>query len=291
MYKIVWLIALLSCIFLGDRLIAWGFKEIMFKSQFRYSKMYKGGIDADILIIGNSRGVNSFFQPEMEKVLKKEVINMSYNGLRMDVARVLIEDYIRLNKAPEIIVLEASVLTKAYPELIKEFKPYAKPENALFSKLKELYPKEALFSRVSHVFSLNSELYFRSLFYLNKSDQEWINNGIISKEEIAAIRDYGGTGFEINDQLLKDIIFINNLCKEKGVQLKLILSPYLPAYIPKIVNLEDWKREINLSLNDLEIIDHSSIVNGNQNFADWVHLNKEGSVEYINYLNQIKLFK
>lgn len=284
MNKLIWAGALLLSIFLGDRLIGAGFRQIMFSSQFRYSQMYKGGLDAEVLIIGNSRGVNSFYQPALEDLLGKEVINMSYNGLRMDIARVLIEDYLSLNNPPKTILLEASVLSKAYPELIKEFKPYAAPSTALQRKLAEAYPQEAMFSSISHLFALNSELFLRSLYYLNRDDQNWINQGTIDEASVTNLKKYKGSRFEVSEALLQDVKEVYQLCQSQNIELKLVLSPYLPAYAAKILNLEEWKAEITTVVEGIEVLDHAAVITGREYFADWVHLNKKGSKVYLQYL-------
>ncbi len=66
MKKAIWIVAFLAILFVGDRLIGWIFQQQITQSQFRYSRMYRGEGQADILIVGNSRGLN-FYQPSVEK--------------------------------------------------------------------------------------------------------------------------------------------------------------------------------------------------------------------------------
>ena len=284
MKKILWIFAFIGICFIGDRILGAGLKGIMSKSLFRYARMYKGGIQTDVLVVGNSRGVNSFYQPDMEVALNKEIFNISYNGLRMDIAMVLITDYLELNPPPKTIILEASVLSKAYPELIKEFKPFATPGTNLEKKLSELYPRVALFSRISTLFSLNSELFLRSLYYLDRSDQSWINNGVIDQGAIDMLEDYKGSYFETTSELIDQVEQLNLLCQQRNIDLKILLCPYLPQYANKINNLDEWLNLINSSLSNNEIINHSSIIQDPKSFADWVHLNKLGSKNYLQYL-------
>jgi len=54
------------------------------RSNFRYSRMYYQNADAEILLLGNSRGL-MFYQPEVEKLTNKKSFNFSYNGLIQEV--------------------------------------------------------------------------------------------------------------------------------------------------------------------------------------------------------------
>ena len=47
--------------------VSFVFNHLVLKSNFRFSRLYKGGMDNTYLFIGNSRGVNSFYQPEQKK--------------------------------------------------------------------------------------------------------------------------------------------------------------------------------------------------------------------------------
>ena len=71
MKKIYWILAIIALFFIGDRVGGYIVKQVVLKSQFRYSRMYKGEAKADILLVGNSRGL-SFFQPTIEEFTKKE---------------------------------------------------------------------------------------------------------------------------------------------------------------------------------------------------------------------------
>src|SRR5690606_27699493 len=113
---LTWGVVFLSVLFISDRLLGYVLGEVSNKSSFRFSRLYGGDAGADILILGNSRGVNSFYQPDLENELGKKVFNMSYNGLRIDIARVLFEDYLALNQKPSMVVIEASMLTRARSE-------------------------------------------------------------------------------------------------------------------------------------------------------------------------------
>src|SRR5690606_27714487 len=95
----------LLILFTGDRLLSILIdKFIVSKSEFRYSKLYRGKAKADILIIGNSRGL-SFYQPSIEEETGLSVFNLSYNGLPTNLALVLFKDYLKVNGAPKLVII------------------------------------------------------------------------------------------------------------------------------------------------------------------------------------------
>ena len=277
--------------FLGDRLCGFILQHLTQQSEFRYAKLYNGGLKYDILVIGNSRGVNGFYQPEIEALTGKKVLNISYNGLRMDIAKALIEDYLVLNKSPQTIILEASMLTKSYPELLKEFKPFATPGTNLWNQLNQFYPKIAQSCKLSHIFRYNSELFLRSLYYYNRNDQNWINHNNISKSLIESLNNYGGTRFDVVPELVKDLNAVQKLCFRKNIKLKIVLTPYFPKYQNKMTNLEEWIAQLNKQIGNTKIADYSNVIIGKEFFADWVHLNKQGSIQFLHFLNEQHFFE
>lgn len=288
---ISWFIGFLILVCIGDRLIGWALQQLLQQSHFRYVQMYDGQQDADIIIVGNSRGVNGFYQPEMQEILGKKVFNISYNGLRMDIAKVLIEDYLEYNASPKTIILEASVLTKAYPSLLREFKTFAKPGSHLKQAIEQNFPRLNKQIQLSHIYRYNSELFLRSLYYLNKSDQSWINRGVISDELIASLAAYNGKGFDYVPELIEDLNTIQHLCRQKGIKLKIILSPYLPQYIQKSPNLSKWLATVNQAIDGNTILNYSSVIEGKTYFADWVHLNEKGSSLFLQYMIEQQIFE
>src|SRR4030081_1592406 len=91
--KISFILLMLAVIFLGDRFWSQLLQIVVGKSQFRYSRLYNGKAAADILIAGNSRGLN-FYQPYMEELTHKKTFNISYNGLPGNLAMLLCMDYV-----------------------------------------------------------------------------------------------------------------------------------------------------------------------------------------------------
>ena len=86
---------------------------------------------------------------------------------------------------------------------------------------------------VSHLYCYNCQLFMKSLYYLIKSDQVWINSGSMSQvfAEIANFDDeafkeaypvHGANG----DVLLRMLA----ACSERNIEVRLVASPDLPGY-------------------------------------------------------------
>ena len=66
MKKWLWIPITLIVVFVGDRLLGGMLASITEGSEFRYSRLYSGRAEADIVLLGNSRGL-SFYQPFLEQ--------------------------------------------------------------------------------------------------------------------------------------------------------------------------------------------------------------------------------
>ena len=91
MKKLYWIAAVIILFFVGDRLAGLILKKMVANSQFRYSKMYQGKAEGEILFMGNSRGLG-FYQPYIEEVTGKKTFNLSYNALPLNLGRVLLQN-------------------------------------------------------------------------------------------------------------------------------------------------------------------------------------------------------
>ena len=95
MKHIYWILGLMALFFIGDRIGGYVLEQIVLKSKFRYSRLYKGQAKADILLVGNSRGL-SFYQPYMEEMTGKSTFNVSYSAMPMTLAEVFVLSLIHI---------------------------------------------------------------------------------------------------------------------------------------------------------------------------------------------------
>ena len=94
MKHLIWYLAFIALLFVGDRIGGLFLHTRVYDSQFRYTRLYRREV-ADILLLGNSRGL-TFYQPYIEEITGLRTCNLSYNGLPMDAAKCLALDYFDL---------------------------------------------------------------------------------------------------------------------------------------------------------------------------------------------------
>ncbi|MBK8428879.1 MAG: hypothetical protein IPL27_24315 [Lewinellaceae bacterium] len=119
-----WYIAFLIVLLAGDRTAGYLLQQQVAQSQFRYSRMYHGTAGADILLLGNSRGL-TFYQPYIEEKTGLKTFNLSYNGLPMDVAKVLVQDYLERYPAPKRMLIDITGCDRTNDELMAGFLAYS----------------------------------------------------------------------------------------------------------------------------------------------------------------------
>ena len=119
-----WLLAFLALTLVGDRAMAYVLRSGLERSEFRYSRLYTGRAEADLVFIGNSRGLN-FYQPYIEAATGRKTLNLSYNALPVDLSTVLLADYLERYGPPRDLVVEITHLDRANPDLVREFRAYA----------------------------------------------------------------------------------------------------------------------------------------------------------------------
>ena len=94
----------------GDRLLSKFMGDLVLKSNFRFSKMFKGSLKHNILVLGNSRGVNLIDIAEASHLTQSSIFNLSYNGLSMELIEAVLMDYLEHNEHPDLIIIEISSL-------------------------------------------------------------------------------------------------------------------------------------------------------------------------------------
>ena len=309
---IIWIFAFLLLAFLGDRLGGFILNHITQSSQFRYSRLYYGKEDADILFVGNSRGL-TFFQPEVEKITGMTTMNLSYNGMPADLAKTLVMDYLDKHKAPKIMIVDVTLCDRENEVLKNGFNVYSPESQRLTDLIKGNVgthrPKETemkvdtldMFAGkkvyygglVSQLYRHNSEVFQRVLYYKNRTDEDWLIDRVINEK--AATNDKDLTSYPVRMFLhmvthLKEMI---DYAKAKGVDVRLVINPYLPAFAEtksiRDTFLSPLKSYVEAQTG-IPIRDYSTALTEREDIGDYQHANKKGSAKYMNILAQDGLF-
>lgn len=297
MKKIYWILILVALAFIGDRIGGLILKKGAEASQFRYSRLYNGSANAEILLVGNSRGL-IFYQPYIEKITGKNTFNTSYNGMPIDLSRVFVDDYLQKYPKVEKMVLDITMCDRINDQLIAGFNfytPYSKRLSKLIKEKQETMYNGAQFS---HLFRYNGEIFLRSLKYtIGGDDEDWLTDRVMNDfitqnvvNEKPYTLDYKNRNGKINDDYKPDYI-LNQLtqlvdnAKNKGVEVHLVVNPYYPAFADKIINLDSMKVDVE-KLTGLKVKDYSKAITDPKGFSDYQHLNKYGSRLYLDLLKK-----
>jgi hypothetical protein len=287
---LAWMIIFILTLLAGDRVIGSLLDRVLLLSQFRFSLVYKGGHQYDVLIIGNSRGVNSFYAPAVQETTGLSTLNLSYNGMSADLAEALFKDYLERNKKPKILILEVSNLTHR-GDLLSELKLYTPHSERLTKLFCKHNPSAALWTRASHVFQFNSEMFLRALYYLTASDQTWINRYQISPALVHSLRTSQENSLTMFPENLKALERILGTARQENIAVRLVISPYLPNYAQRLSNIRGWVQQVEAVTMGIRVMDYSAAVTATSAFADRLHLNYDGSMLLLKMLVRDGVFQ
>jgi hypothetical protein len=275
--------------FFADRLISTALWACISHSEFRYSVLYHRPVNASVVILGNSRGMALVDWPYMEAQTGKKLFSLTYNGIATPLSRLLFQDYLDRNPAPEVVVIEISQVL-GDETLIQELKLYERASPRIQKLLKDRYPRLAAGITLSHLYAFNGEMLLRNLFYLRKSDHDWLIDGRITPsflEESARLPKL--TWAEPDPAKVEALAATVRLAKERGIKVHLVVGPYLPQFLQSITNSDSVFRQIGISAG-IPIIDYSHALTNPDEFADRIHINRLGAQQMTNRMIREGIF-
>ena len=282
MKKALWIPACLLLFFIGDRIGGWLLAQAVAKSQFRYARLYQNQAEADILLLGNSRGL-IFYQPYIEKITKKKTLNLSYNSLPIDLGNVLVKDYLQKYPPPELLLIDVTMCDRVNNQLITGFNTYSPYSEGLDELIKEKSATAWYAGKLSHLYRYNSEVFQRTLNYLNKSDENWLTDRIISPTMQQYVEEAEIFELTINDYLLTELNALIQKAEQAGTKVVLVINPYYPPYVKRLHSFYDFVGKIE-AFTKKKVNDYSRSLEDIEGFGDYQHLNKKGSQQYIDLL-------
>ena len=221
--------------------------------------------------------------------------NLSYNGMSVDIAEVILVDFIKFNNIPKVVILEISCIGYGN-DLLSELRGYTNISSAIDNLDSQYNPFLNKLSKVFNLIRYNNEMFLRSLYYMKKSDQKWINNGYIDEKKALNWKPSKNDKYyshNINEKSVKSLNNIQRICIENKIELFLVITPYLPSYNKYFSNLKrKWLSNLKANiLYDSKIYDFSEALEENSFFADPLHINIDGSKAFSNVLKNSGIFK
>ena len=281
MKNLGWYAAFLIVLLAGDRAGGYLLQQQVAKSQFRYSRMYRGDAAADILLLGNSRGP-TFYQPYIEEKTGLKTFNLSYNGLPMDVAKVLVQDYLERYPAPKRLVIDITSCDRTNDELMAGFLTYSNQsfrlDTLMHNKLKKVWRG----GQVSALFRYNNEIFQRALSHRNQTDAGWLLDRVIAPKLAAGVAQHNYP-LDVHPYLLQQLREICAAAQAKGVDVRLVIGPYFPGFAQNVSNLEALKTAA-MQVTGLPVTDYSKALTNPSDFGDFMHPNLQGSKKFIDLM-------
>ena len=278
MLRFGWCALLFAIVLVGDRGFASFLDRLFFSSKFRFSLAYTGQLETDLLILGNSRGANSFHQPTLEEGLGLRAANLSFNGLPAAMMPVLFEDYLAHQPPPKLLVIEVTCVGgRRAAGTIERFSVLSSRSQGVRDLLKDQNFKFYASSEVFHLLRYNSELMWRSLAFLRKSDQSWAMVGQIGDELVESVD--AESSFKMLDRSTEDMEALKRVIEiadSRSIRVELVVAPYLKQYRERLDDFDGWFAWLESSLGR-SITDYSLALDDSAMFADRLHLNVNGN--------------
>ncbi|HMQ46005.1 MAG TPA: hypothetical protein PKA00_01055 [Saprospiraceae bacterium] len=269
----------LVILFVGDRLISFVLDQVVSRSKFRYVRLYEGKMKEDVVMIGNSRGVNSFYTPYLKKQYGINAVNLSYNGLPTKIATTFLEDYIEQQQKPKAIFIEVSSLFVKYDFTKKSaiqynfFSPYSEKLNGM---VRESGQWTYLLYNLFGLTRFNSEFFFRALAYMKNDDATWINRYRIKPAILKMTEKMDDFDVYLNEASLQHLADFLEYADQQNIEVRLVLAPYLPMYQEKMRNLDEVIATVESKTNK-KIYNYSHALDKIEYFSDRVHTNDNGA--------------
>lgn len=273
----------------GQWLIIGVLDYIMSHSQFRFSKLYNNRVelDHDVLCIGNSRTLNSLYTPYMHEKYNIDAYNISFNGMSVHVAEAMVREYYELHKNPKTVIAEVSnIFIEDNSNEAANFNIYSNRSKNIKRLINESDPLLSAITKAFPLYRYNNELLFRSLFYIKKSDQTWINRYSIPDDYAIEINQLPEEQLVINPIHVESLLSLKKVIEENGSQPIFFLAPYYPSYVGKLNNIDEVLVELE-QLLEIKVIDLSVMDIPSEGYADKIHTNHIGAPYIVDTLVQL----
>jgi hypothetical protein len=239
------------------------------KSQFRFTRYFRSPRHK-FFVVGNSRGVNSINEKYATEKLNTDIINLSFNGEPYKNAVNLIDDINTKNRNSvifiEITCLNNNNFDNSYSYYISNSKVLQKQFSGTIYRWVDLL-------------RLNSELLLRNIYYLKKSDNDWINGNTISQNIINHIKtDSSFKAFPDQKLFFERLAQLQKKCDISGNNLVYFLAPYYPDYLYKITDYNTIISYMSKNSEKYSFINLNDTKLSNNMFADRIHTNYRGSI-------------
>lgn len=270
----LFLIALVVGAILADRLASVAFNQLLLRSDFRVSRLYRGDARGDLLVLGNSRAIHMLDVPDINRLACRDTFSLALNGLDTETEDVLVSDYLGRNPPPRVALVEISSLTK--PEIAaKEYAQYSLNS----APLRRLIAAQDQFNPWRHLLNLydfNGQMPWRTLAYLGRKDEQASApmDGRLTPAIIAAY-EAGTKPLSMQPDRIPALRRTIERLEARGVKVIPILAPYHASVLDHRIDKAEFLRVAESGLKR-PVVDLSGELKADQEFADPLHMSRLG---------------
>lgn len=290
---VIWIVIVFVSAIVVDYMITNGLKKTDIRKYSVWNDIYRGGVDADLVVVGSSQawcGYNTYI---LDSVLKLNSYNLGFDGHPIDYQIIRYDTYRRFNSKPKVILINtvfwSTLGISAHEQYEREqFFPYINDDTLIslvandkkitwFDRHLPSYRyygyREDIEDGIGSFFGKTQFQYggMHKGFY-GKVDK-WNSGPILSKDTL------------INEPISQKAVnlldsFTKTSCEE-GIEVVFVKSPMYYPIRAKFANISqiDSLYESISEKYGIPILDYSfsSIAMDSGNFVNPSHLNKRGA--------------
>lgn len=147
--------------FVFDRGLAAMMRGILLASDYRISRVYSGSIDADVVLVGNSRAAHMIDTQQLSALTCSKVFNLGVDGIDAMTEAAIVQDYLDRNRRPGLMIFEMSNARVDEPSVAAEFSPFISFSDRLRQRI-AADGEWTVAHDVFHLYAFNSPKWWRA---------------------------------------------------------------------------------------------------------------------------------
>lgn len=256
--------------------VYFAFKTLLdHQSQFRLSRYFRQPLHKNY-ILGNSRAVNAVNEQYASQSGHTDLINLGFNGMNYQTIDALISDINSKQTNANLFVEITGLLEEKEDDSYAYYMGNSAFLHAQYKNTKYEY---------LHLMRLNNEVFLRNIYYLKKSDADWVNKYTISENIIAGTKTLAPNDTSLADRhlLVERMQNILHTCTQHHNKAIFFLAPYYPEYLKKLTQYPPLIDTIQ-QLKTFTFYDLNTLQIPVKGFSDRIHTNVSSSLQITDYL-------
>ena len=276
---LIFLLLIAASAFAIDRAVSFAARWAVESSPNRFSALYFGEMEAEILILGNSRADSHLDPGWIEAETGLRTVNLGLGGNHMALSAALFEDYLDRHPAPRFAIIEVSSATEDLDDM-GDFIVFSYASDRLSSLAREIAPKIHFGAKALNGLYFNNDMFFRvvkdliqppggsRLLPQTMAPELWERRLPIKPAPSA------------NVEALRRIAA---LARERDVALIPIIAPY--GVVPQNIDgLAEMIAMAEAAVAPWPVRSYATAIDDPSMFANPTHLNRSGSIEWMHRL-------